>query len=170
LAEDNPYTPPNAPVEAIDTGPAVLPLASRGARLLARVVDGLTQVAALAPGIGLAIAALQNGQRLPDESLLRAAVLVSGVLAVALLGVNCYLLDQAGQTLGKKALGIRIVDEEGERVPLLRLLALRVGPMFLLELIPYLGPALGLLNVLPIFGRGQRCLHDRMAGTVVIRT
>lgn len=92
---------------------------------------------------------------------------VSLALFVAL---NGYLLAKDGRTLGKQLVGTQIVDLDGELLPLGKLIGLRYAIFILLALIPILGPLIGLLDSLWIFGREKRCLHDILAGTKVVFT
>ena len=84
------------------------------------------------------------------------------------------LLVRSGQTIGKKAFGLRILASDGERPDPWRLVLLRsLVPLFfnVLSLMPLLIPlslAFSLLDSLLIFGRERRCLHDYMAGTIVV--
>ena len=59
---------------------------------------------------------------------------------VALVVWNCVWLHRYGQTVGKRALGIRIVRGNGERASLGRIFGLRYLPMMILGAIPFLGP------------------------------
>jgi uncharacterized RDD family membrane protein YckC len=83
--------------------------------------------------------------------------------------VHGYFLKKNGQTIGKKMVGIRIADLEGNVPSLGKVLALRYLPISLVTLIPMLGQVLPLINVLFIFRSDRRCLHDLMAGTKVLR-
>jgi uncharacterized RDD family membrane protein YckC len=86
------------------------------------------------------------------------------------LVLHGYTLHTRGQTLGKVLLRMQIVTRIGLRVsPLPRLFALRYLPMSLAVTIPIFGQFLALIDVLFIFGAEKRCLHDVMAGTIVIR-
>ena len=46
---------------------------------------------------------------------------------------------------------------------------LRYLPTSAVSLIPYAGSFVALLDVLFIFRRDQRCIHDHLAGTVVVK-
>jgi uncharacterized RDD family membrane protein YckC len=69
----------------------------------------------------------------------------------------------AGQTLGKRLLGVRVVDESGEPIGYLR--ALGRGLATIVAAIP-----LGLGLAAAWLRRDRRGLHDLLAGTRVIRT
>lgn len=92
-------------------------------------------------------------------------VAISLALFVAL---NGYLLAKDGETIGKQLVKTRIVDLEGEVPPFGKLILLRYAVFTFLVLIPILGPIIGLLDSLWIFGREKRCLHDVLAGTKVV--
>ena len=88
------------------------------------------------------------------------------LVAVAVAVVQGVLLTIAGQTLGKKALNIRIVKvatgRNGGFVPNVLLRAVLNG---LLGLIPIYS----LVDILFIFRADRRCIHDLIAGTVVVK-
>lgn len=99
-----------------------------------------------------------------------------------------HLLATRGQTIGKKILGLRIIKADGENpgfvgafllrtaVPLLLYamplmfyaVSWRSGPDSLV-MITWLGVVFFLIDILFIYGEEQRCLHDRMAGTIVVK-
>ena len=127
-------------------------LASRGARLIAKIID----VAILIVGIIFVVIFFLIDDVLGVLSLL-------SLLAVPILQI--VLLSKDGQTVGKKALNIRIVmvttSQNGGFVPNV---VLRAWLITLLGFIPFLG----LVDVLFIFREDQRCIHDLIAGTRVI--
>ena len=87
------------------------------------------------------------------------------ILLLAVLTVQAVLLTRDGQSLGKKALNIRIVvyhtGENGGFVPNVLLRGLVNG---LLGFIPFYGP----VDIMFIFRNDRRCIHDLIAGTVVV--
>jgi uncharacterized RDD family membrane protein YckC len=137
-----------------------MPLADRGARFLAALVDGL---AIIPIGIPVALAFLAE-----DSD----GLLVGLVFALVIgLGIGCvqwYLIATSGQTVGKRALGIRIVKIDGSPVDFVSGVVMRSWVMNAICNIPYVGPLIGLVDVLMIFGEERRCLHDRIAGTKVV--
>jgi uncharacterized RDD family membrane protein YckC len=82
-----------------------------------------------------------------------------------------------GATIGKRALGTRVVTADRSRIGVraagLRAAAFLVGPaVFLLLASPinYLGGLLWLADTgMSLFDSRARCLHDKLAGTIVIR-
>jgi uncharacterized RDD family membrane protein YckC len=129
-------------------GPAT---ASREKRLAAALIDGLLFAV---PGV------LIGSRALPGPL---AAVLALAALALAALQI--VLLARDGQTLGKKALGLRVVLlKTGENGGFRANVLLRVLVQALLCAVPgYI-----LADALFIFREDRRCLHDRLSGTVVI--
>jgi len=103
---------------------------------------------------------------------------------LALLIVQIWMLVTRAQTLGKKALDIYIMRADGN-IPHVGWLLMRefVIPVIagvlqaggamnhnpMGEALILLGALLWLIDVLFIFGPTRRCLHDRMAGTHVVK-
>jgi uncharacterized RDD family membrane protein YckC len=126
-------------------------LASRLTRLIAFFVDLL--LFAFVAGIGRA-AGRSDGEAL------------AGLLLIALLVLQVILLGRDGQTVGKKLLAVRIVDADTrQHAGFFKTVVLRVVLNGLLSLIP----GYGLVDALLIFRDDRRCLHDLIAGTVVVR-
>lgn len=88
---------------------------------------------------------------------------------VILLGLNVWCLALRGQTLGKIVLKTKIVMMDGRKPPLWRLLGLRYGFLWVLAMIPGVGNWIPVADVAFIFRRDQRCLHDLIAGTKVVK-
>lgn len=89
--------------------------------------------------------------------------LIFGILQV-------FLLVHDGQSVGKKAMKIAIVVHETHEHPSpFQILFLRGVLPVIPFAIPYLGLALFGLNLAWGLGEEQRCLHDFIAGTDVIR-
>jgi uncharacterized RDD family membrane protein YckC len=93
--------------------------------------------------------------------------LVSSVLAVmaglAWFGINLTMMHYSGLTLGKLAMGTRVVSTDNTRVPLWRVCLIR-GPVFLFGALT----GLVLIDALFILGSSRRTLHDLAAGTRVV--
>mgnify|MGYP003387956060 CR=1 FL=1 len=92
------------------------------------------------------------------------------MFAGALLGVPLWFLvaTARGQTPGKKALSIRIVDAQGNPPGTGRALARYFG--FLLEGLAMYVFFAGLLGWLwPLWDANKQAWHDKVAGTYVIR-
>ncbi|MFN7959328.1 MAG: RDD family protein [Holophagaceae bacterium] len=146
--------------------------ATRLSRLGAALLDGL--VFAI-PGIGLAILvpmALVGGKLASMMVILGAALLV----LLGLLITQIVLLVKHGQTIGKKALGIRMITSDGEIPSLWRVFFLRWLPFAVVATIVQMvlkvqgiGSLIHLMDVVFIFQPTRRCLHDLFADTHVIK-
>ena len=107
---------------------------------------------------------------LPDS--VRLLGLVAGA---AIFTANLYYLAKDGQTLGKKAVGIRIVlmatQQNGGFVTNVLKRGFLAGlPYFVLTLFaPVLGALYIWADALFIFRENRRCLHDLIAGTLVVQ-
>ena len=93
------------------------------------------------------------------------------ILIVVIFGaINGRWLATRGQTVGKRLLHIGIVHARtGEIVPLTKSIGLRFVAVLVVSQVPVVGAALWLADHLFIFGKRRRCLHDYLAGTIVIR-
>jgi uncharacterized RDD family membrane protein YckC len=151
-------------------------LASRGERLGGYLLDGLVALPLLLPtfvlGFRFGRIARQH-QAVPGTLMFAALLCLAGVLV--LCGYQMYLEAAKGQSLGKRLMKTKIVALDGSRPGFARAILLRRGvPMAIyLVLLRTLGVPLAYTfafgNVLMIFAAGNRCLHDRIAGTRVVR-
>jgi uncharacterized RDD family membrane protein YckC len=162
----NPYQPPVE--DAVpQLGADSQFLATRGSRLAAAIVDSLANLVIVLPamwGLGM----FDNLENLDNQSTTDQVVLGAVGLA-AWFVINIAFLGE-GQTIGKRVVGIRIVDYgTGERIPIARLIFMRYLPTTLVAAIPLVGSLLSLVNILFIFGSEQRCIHDHIAGTKVVQ-
>jgi len=75
------------------------------------------------------------------------------------------LLSRTGQTMGKRMRRIRIVTAAtGENGGFVTNILLRAIPGTIMAVIPFLN----LVDILFIYRKDRRCLHDLIAGTIVI--
>lgn len=145
-----------------------LPLAGRGRRLLATLID-LLLVPAVAILLMLVSGVLEDAEDWSAAGRPVVRMLLLGLVSYLLL--NGYLLWRRGQTVGKALTGIAIVDtRNGEKLPLWRLLAVRAlfFPTLYALPVPWLN-ALPLIDQLFVFRKSRRCVHDLACGSSVIR-
>lgn len=159
-----PYAYPGAPAGTV--------YASRGLRLVARIIDGLlTAVVGLTlgwpivgPVLKSAADAANAGQTLSIADTFKVTLvglIVSGIYEITMLGLK-------GATLGKMAVGVRVQPIAGGKLSWGQA-ALRWAGAGLPSAIPTLGGLYGLLNVLWCLWDGKRqCLHDKLPKTVVV--
>ena len=167
MDEQNPYRGPDAAVAEFSSGDE---LAGRGARLGAAIIDVIIMLVILLPimfmcgNMETATAAAAAGEQVGLGTTLMWAVIGFVIFVI----VQGFPLNATGQTWGKKLLKIKIVDLDGNKPPIGRLLGLRYLPIQAVGNIPLIGPVIGLVNVLLIFRSDRRCGHDLIAGTKVV--
>lgn len=142
-------------------------LASRFSRLAASIIDSLFlsilsfSVMYLTGGFEDIQAGIQPTWQ---YSLFLSAAVITGFIAI-----NGISLVRSGQTLGKKVLKIKIVDLDDQLPSVNRHLLPWYATYFIPGQIPVIGSIFSIANILFIFGKERRCLHDRFAGTRVVR-
>jgi uncharacterized RDD family membrane protein YckC len=162
----NRYAAPVAHVEDVARPQEVLELAGAGARLGAFLIDLI--VLMFAGGVcGALLAALGMGRVLPKLAFGNGVSL--GFTLVIFLLINGALLARSGQTVGKRLLKLRIVRRDGSPADFARLFGLRYALGWLIGMVPVAGAVYFLVDSLLIFGQARRCLHDRIAGTIVVK-
>jgi len=144
-------------------------LATRLARLGAQIIDDivLTGFAAVIVGlfvVGYFFRGSLHGHSDPDAPIVYASFMLG--YAVFFIGAFVYewkMVAAIGQTLGKRALGIKVVSDDGSPLgshawkrPLWRYLFTFMS-------------CIGFIDPLMIFSERNRTLHDRLAKTLVIR-
>lgn len=183
---DNPYEASATRLTGDPTEQGEVVLASRFKRLVARIVDGIFQtivfllVIYFIPSLwdrnmGAFGTVPEDGNTEPlstlqpfivtyDFSLLS---IFEFLLATAVIfAIQGYFLAQYGQTIGKMALNVKIVDHTSHEKPsLTRLFVIREVGMNILNIVPLLG----FIEVLSIFGTARRCLHDYWSQTIVVK-
>ncbi len=146
-------------------------LAGRGRRLGAYIIDTiiagivLVAVAYFNPGpLGVTMLDIMR-----DPTTQQMSTAGSIWFLIIFMAINSYFLVTKGQTLGKRMLGIRIVDAASNgAATAVKLLGLRYVLVMLVMAIPIIGQLLGLADALFIFRSDRRCVHDLLAGTKVV--
>lgn len=170
---NNPYQAPEADQRAEEYAPLEhgrLIQATRGSRLAASFIDGVLALGVLLP-IQVA-AGVYRGFPNPNAQQLSPlqTVMWSAVGLLVYVALHGYFLKRGGQTIGKRLMRIRIANaQDGSTPPLDRLLLWRVLPVHVVVLVPFVGLLATLVDVLCIFRPDHRCIHDHLAGTVVVK-
>ncbi len=171
MSDFNPYAAPTteAPQQHYATSGDAMeaPLAGRGKRLGASMIDGLISLAILLP-LQINFGVLQNFPKIKPLTFGETAMWgVAGF--VVWTAVHSYFLATRGQTIGKRLLDIQIVDvDSGRPPPLVKLVFARFLPTAVVANIPFVGAVANLVGILLIFRDDRRCLHDHIAGTRVV--
>jgi uncharacterized RDD family membrane protein YckC len=169
-----PPPPPQTPITvasmigapAAVPAPAGVELAGRGARLLARIIDGLTGAILVGPGYALII----FGGSTKNHVLVLAGLGLITLGGLLLLGIQLYLLYTRGQTIGKKLMNVRIADYLTNANPgLVKTFLVRAFVNGIICAIPFLGWTYSLVDICFIFREDRRCIHDLIAGTHVVK-
>ncbi|MCY4579822.1 MAG: RDD family protein [Chloroflexi bacterium] len=156
-------------------------LASPWSRLAAWIIDGLLYFAVIVVAffVGIAIAGVGLSDLIDFdlEFIIGALAIVVALVLLAFLSlfiVQLVLLATRGQTIGKIAMKVRIVDAKtGAHPGWARLILLRtiVNSIIIsvLNVLPGAGGAYFLVDSLFIFRADHRTIHDFIAGTRVDR-
>lgn len=142
--------------------PPVSPtLAGLGARVGARLIDWVLLILA-GLVLTLVFGEVRWGEPFVVPGWLRVANLLLSVVYEVLL------VALTGQTIGKRVVGIRVVDATTGALPDLGQAARRALPN-VLGLIPYLGSLAPLLYLRALYHPRRQGFHDAFASTIVVR-
>jgi len=167
MNEQNPYAAPTSNLQTESDSNKHIELATRGARFGGAVIDAIISILVTFPLIY--ITGFWESMMTGAGSIVQTIML--GVLALVMYFViHGYFLARDGQTVGKKLVGTRIVSYKTDKIlPLSKIFLLRVLPLNVVASIPVIGSLLALVDILFIFGKERRCLHDLVAGTKVVK-
>jgi len=164
----NPYAPPHA-----DVLPPIDPskyerLATPWRRLGACIIDTLILLVVLVPIIWFSgsMTRILEGEEQGFGVSLEQIVWAMVSFTVYLI-LNWNALEQ-GQTIGKRALELRVVSKDGQPVTRSHIILKRSLPLHLLSLIPYGGNTIATIDSLLIFRPNRNTAHDDFAGTKVV--
>lgn len=159
------FAPPRARVADVSLSNDRLELAERSTRFWAAMID----MVILMVVFGLLLVVLPNSFLNMERGYWSFDVLESLLGFGLFMAINGHLLRTQGQTVGKMLLKIRIVRTDGSRASLQALAGLRYGVGYLLNVVLALGMVYGLIDSLSIFRDSRRCVHDLIAGTMVVK-
>ncbi len=169
-------------------------LASRPSRLAAFVIDKLIVLPLEMVGLYFlgALDFIGTKSDMPASFFLVDSLVVMACFLI----INGYFIYTRSQTVGKLICGIVVVDRDGRRASGNRYVFLRLAPMWLVSMISLVGrwifladgmqtftrhwwPVVGtiiivgplviLADALLVFRTYRNCLHDDIAGTLVVR-
>lgn len=133
-------------------------LANRGKRLAAVLLDVAVVFSIL---FLTGFLGLQEEIKISEDT---ATNIAFGMLIILFL-VQSVLLTIKGQTIGKIILGIKIVKIDTlENGGFITNMILRTLLNYILRIVPFYG----LIDILLIFNKDRRCIHDHIAGTIVV--
>jgi len=169
--ENNPGTPPVAePLPPMQDASA-LALASPWIRLGAQVIDVIILMIITLPMMfftGFISRTIENSRMGGGMFNMLGERLVWAAVEIAIyIGINWVFL-QKGQTIGKKAVSIRIVRKDGNPIDAIRIITHRILPVQFGAQVPCLGSLAVLVDTLLIFRSEHNTLHDDIADTKVV--
>ena len=161
---DNVYSPPKSDLGSPDAD--FSDLATRGSRFLAAIIDALTIVPITMPL--MYFTGGFDGITTGTQPTILYTVSMTLIGIIVFLAIHGYFLVKDGQTLGKKAFNIKVVTHDGQHAQIATLLK-RYGFYWLIPQIPVAGIFLNLINLLFIFRKPTKCIHDYVGGTKVVK-
>jgi uncharacterized RDD family membrane protein YckC len=180
----NPYAPPAAPVKDVADTTGSGELADRATRLGAFIIDGVILAIVYAPAafgafgrmMQLGVAGGAAGGTAPSRLDMYEAFYLNNpnmpytaVLFLIWAVITIVLVARNGQSIGKRLLGIRVVRTDGKKASFWRIFLLRNVVNSIPSLIPFVSFAYFLIDSLAILGESRRCIHDYIAGTIVVK-
>jgi uncharacterized RDD family membrane protein YckC len=147
-------------IRDLRSGSAGLAYASASRRFGGMFVDGFLLLFVAYLPTFFWTASRQVDPSRPDPLGLAVQVLVPGILFII---YEAVMLSRDGQTLGKKAMGIKVVNADGSEV--------QGGQAWKRAISRYLMQltyVLGFIDSLMVFSQNRRTLHDRFAKTLVV--
>lgn len=163
----NPYSSPNT-MNPMSAPVATRRVADLGKRLLGAIVDGLIGLVFVGPGYAMMIAGSSSDGGEPGGIAVVGLVVVV-VGALALMGMQIYLLATRSQSIGKYVMKTQIVDfESGRPASFVSTFVLRGIVSGLIGGIPCVGAIYSIADICFIFRGDHRCIHDLLAKTQVV--
>lgn len=159
----NPYAAPQAQVT--DVAPTLGELASPWLRLGGAIIDWLIVGILVLPVIGFYTFSVVAAGGEPSFLANVGFAILGFVVFVAVQG---YFLNQSGQTIAKKLLKMKIVDDNGNKPEFVKMIGLRYAVVQFAQLVPFLGFIYFLVDALFIFRDDRRRISDLLAGTRVV--
>ena len=143
-------------------------LANRGLRFLGAIVDNLIYIVAAVPlFIGIVFFGVFDGSEL---GIMIGVLFFSLFVALAITILQWYLISTTGQSIAKRWLGMRIIRLENRELPgFVNGVLLRNWVPAFIGAVPYIGIFFSIADPLFIFGEQRRCIHDHIAGTIVVK-
>lgn len=164
----NPYQPPTSLEPMTDSERAHDGSASRMSRFWAAMIDGVLAIIIFVP-LQYFAGVYRDFPKVSEPPFPQSLLWALAGFAITLV-LHGTFLARSAQTIGKKALGNQIVNASDGRPAAFGTIVLRrLLPMSLVALIPYVGGVLSIVNVLFIFRKDRRCVHDHIAGTRVVK-
>lgn len=173
---DQPQSPDFQPQPTV---PVVDNTAALSKRFWAFMLDGFFMMMALImlmQSMGLLDPASSNDMQIAQKELQERVNALSSsqksLLAISpfiiFFVLHGFLLQQYGQTIGKRIMGIAIVTMDNQKPAFFMLIIQRYLSQWVMGMVPVIGILLRLVDILAIYRADRRCIHDHLAKTKVI--
>ena len=144
-------------------------LAGRGSRIGAIIIDSIVIMVISIP-VAYIFGWFDGLSETPPEKpsfFFTFSMFIFNTILYAL--INWKFLSKNGQSIGKKVMEIKITNLDGSVPNPNDIIIKRYIPYVGVSLIPIFSPLIGLINVLFVFKKDRRCLHDYLANTKVVK-
>jgi len=162
--DENLYKPPESELVAESQTDTIL--ATRGSRLLASIIDGLVISSVTIPL--MYFTGGFDGIARGVQPSFTYSITIALIGIAAFFAINGHFLKTTGQTIGKKIVKIKVVTLDNDLPTLGNHFLKRYLVYFVPGQVPLIGQLFSLVNILFIFGKSKRCVHDYAAGTKVV--
>ncbi len=145
-------------------------LAGVGSRIVGAIVDAVVAILFIGTGWGIAIYMwIQAGEQ-PSAGVNAAAYSAIGVGYLIPAVINGVLIAKSGQSVGKKVVGTRMIDQESRTpVGFVQGFLVRTILFGFLVAIPLIGLILAIVDIVFLFtDQNHQTLHDKLAKTLVV--
>lgn len=164
MSNDNIYATPQSKIMSPEISEN--PLASIGDRLKASLIDCIFMLILAAPFL---LQFVQKTIQHHGKPAIEDMLILNIIGFFIMLLLNGYYWQRYGQSIGKKIIGIKIIDLAGNKPPLWKIAILRHWLLSFCNIIPVVGKLLSTFDIFFIFTKNRRCIHDYLAGTVVVK-
>ncbi len=165
---ENPYAAPKTRVRQPRLRDGNRPLASRIERLFAIIIDSLAISIVVIPMLVMSGLEVTADGEFDFSNGVPPMVFAAAGLSVAYLVLQFVMLWTKSQTVGKRAMNIRIDEYTSDRrAGPVKTILIRGFVSGILGSLPLIGFVFAVVDILFIFGKEKRCIHDLLAGTVV---
>jgi uncharacterized RDD family membrane protein YckC len=146
-------------------------LAGAGIRIVGAIVDSLFSYLFVGIGVGIAAYLLIQAGEQPGSGVRAAAYAAIGVASLIPVVINCVLIAKSGQSVGKKLVGTRMIDQESrEPVGFVQGYLVRTMVFGVLIQIPVIGFIIAIVDFVFLFtDENRQTLHDKLAKTLVVK-
>ena len=168
------YTSPSSGLDGLGERVGNMTLAGPGLRIIATLIDGLMYGFFAIAGVATAVAiygtaVLESNEGAPNPNSPAFVIILTAFYFTGQL-INIILISMSGQTVGKKVMGIRIVNSStGVTASFGDGWFTRNVVFGFLCNIPLVGFFIAIADIVYLFMDGHETVHDKLAKTMVVQ-